>query len=156
MREEMKRRLIGAAVLVFCGFMASNAPAGAWSSAPTTHQKPTNWGHRDTAVYVVSTLNLLHTKNGKPMPLIFQQSMGVARFDVYADQNVTDMYFIQLKREDGAVVAAFAYAMGWSKPKLVYISSRKFGHARAPLKVVVAYKSDVKQLIGSFTSTFPV
>lgn len=147
------RRIFAACTLGAAGLIACVGSAGA-ASAPT-HGKTVNWGQHDTAVYVVSTLNLLHTKKGQSVPSMFQQRMGVSHFDVYADTAVSDLYFVQMKRDDGSIVAAFAYTMGWTKPKLVYSTTDKLGRAKPALKIVVSYKSDPKQLIGSFTSTLP-
>ncbi|GAC1400408.1 MAG: hypothetical protein NVSMB52_13980 [Chloroflexota bacterium] len=128
----------------------------AYGASTRPHQHPVNWNQHDTAVYVVSTLNLLHSKNGRSLTTIYQQRLGVSHFDVYADTATSDLYFIEMKRDDGSVVGVYAYQVGWSKPKLVYIVSDKFGHVKSPLKLIVAYKSDSKSLMASFTSTFPL
>lgn len=117
--------------------------------------KTVNWNQHDTAVYVVSTLNLLRTRRGQPVTTILARRLNVTHYDVYADQSAQSLYFIQLRRDDGAVVGAFAYHMGWAKPIGISGSGRRLVRSRIIARIVHAYNGDNKLLIGSFTSTLP-
>jgi hypothetical protein len=81
--------------------------------------------------------------------------LGVAHFEVYADLNVPDLYFIQLRREGGGLAGAFVYQMGWQSPESASFLTTRLGVPRAPRKYLQEYRSDPKQLQGSFTSTLP-
>lgn len=113
-----------------------------------------NWSQHDTAVYVVSTLNLLHTGKGQPLTAILANKLNVARYDVYADQSVSNLYFITPRRSDGAVVAAFAYSMGSPRPQVLFVNGVHF-HTSSNQHALAQYHSDAKVLIGSFSSTLP-
>jgi len=112
------------------------------------------WSRRDTAVYVVSTLNLLRTAQGRPLPTTLQRR-GVASFDVYADSARPDLYFIVLVRANEDVAGALAYHMGWLKPQSISSLTDKLGVRSAQEDIARAYTSDLRLLIGSFTSTLP-
>ena len=73
----------------------------------------------------------------------------------YGQVAQADLYFIQLKRADGATAGTLAYQMGWMKPQSVTATTNRFGITAAAASVVQAYQSDPTRLIGSFTSTFP-
>lgn len=109
-----------------------------------------NWDQRDTAIYVVSTLNLARTPKGHTLA----QSPGARRFDVFADTENVDLYFIQIHTRSGRV-GVLAYEMGWAKPQSIGNFPARFGLRVAPPMVVAAYKDDPKQLIGSFNTTLP-
>lgn len=147
------RRFLAVFVFVATGVMTGVLPAHA--AGEGSHDKVINWDQRDTAVYVVSTLNLLHTHAGKPITDVLSRKLHVARYDIYADSAVANLYFIQLRRDDGSVAGVFAYEIGWSKPMLVSLSVRRALARRAPDKLSQEYRTDPKQLIGSFTSTLP-
>lgn len=147
------RRILLVSVLSIVGLAMGVVPASA--AGTSSHIKVTNWGQRDTAVYVVSTLNLLHTRNGKPVTALLARKLDVARYDVYADTAVTDLYFIQLRRNDGSVAGVFAYQIGWARPVLVSLSLPRAIAHHANEKIARAYRYDQKQLIGSFGSTLP-
>jgi hypothetical protein len=114
-----------------------------------------NWQVRDTAIYVVSTLNLLRTGSGHSFAAVAQRQLSVDRFDVYSDLDQRDLYFVQLKRDDGTVAGVLAYMMGWPKPKSVTSAISSMGIDRAPEVIVQAFKADRLKLFGSFTSTLP-
>jgi hypothetical protein len=124
-------------------------------SATTTPPSTVNWSQHDTAVYVVSTLNLLHTRSGRSFPDLVTHKFDVTRYDVYADQSVSNLYYVQLRQDDGTVVGAFAYSMGWPKPRILFLGVDKPQASHAPQRIALAYHSDPKTLIGSFTSTLP-
>jgi hypothetical protein len=150
--EEIVRKL---GVLLFCGFAALVGAAGpVRADGSTTHQQASNWTQHDTAVYVVSTINVLRTKYGTPMEPVLQKRVGVTRYNVYADQNRSDLYFIKMKR-GRLVVGQLAYQMGWVKPMSLCKLMTKLGVQQAPDAVVSAFTSDEKKEIGSFTSTLP-
>lgn len=143
------RRLV---ILLVFGLAASVAPVHAQESG--SHGKsPVNWQQRDTAVYVVSTLNLLGRTRNHSVQRVFQR-LNITHLDVYADSAQANLYFIELKRDDSTTVGALAYQMGWSKPKRISWAAGK----RIPSvagAIVQAYRMDAKTLIGSFTSTLP-
>lgn len=114
-----------------------------------------NWDKRDAAAYVVSTMNLLYTKRGKAVTTVLSRQLGIARYDVYQDSASTYLYFIQFRNADGVVAGAVAYQMGWAKPQSVTVTADKLGIRRASDKAIEAFKSDPKELIGSFTTTLP-
>lgn len=148
------RNVLGIALLGACAAVAGVLPTHA-ASTTQTHQHTTNWNQHDTAVYVVSTLNLLHTRDGRAFSSLLSGRLNVTRFDVYADITTPDLYFIQLRRDDGSVAGAFAYRMGWSKPQVLFLSVSKSVAHRGNDKIQAAYRADGKQLIGSFSSTLP-
>ena len=143
-------RILLALFSVLLGLVLWAVPAHA-AGTPTSPPSPITWQQRDTAVYVVSTLNLVRTPAGQPLV----EKLNAARFDVYADLARADLYFIILRSRDGSVVGAFAYQLGWAKPRSISRSTRLLGIERAPRSVVLAFRTDHKQLIGSFTSTMP-
>jgi hypothetical protein len=130
-------------------------PTHEHASSPGTTQAPVNWSQHDTAVYVVSTLNLLHTRTGQSFADLLTHKYNVTHYDVYADQNVSNLYYIQLRRDDGSMAGAFAYSMGWSRPRIVFLGIDKPQASHAPQRIAAEYHTDSKILIGSFTSTLP-
>ncbi len=120
-----------------------------------TDQHAVNWNQHDTAVYVVSTLNLLRTHDGRPFASIWERRGRVTHFDIYADGSQDNLYFIEMKRSDNSMVGALAYQMGWDKPRTVTSSITKFHIPSAPDRVIQSYQTDVKTPIGSFTTTLP-
>lgn len=147
------RRTVTAAALGVAGLLWTIVPASA--AGTSSHDRTPNWNQRDTAAYVVSTLNLLHLRNGRPVIQVLSRKLGVTRYDVYADSSVADLYFIQLKRDDGTEVGAFAYQIGWSKPQMLSLKIRHPMAHRATGRIFQEYRDDSKQLIASFTSTLP-
>jgi hypothetical protein len=147
------RRIIAIAALGAAALLTSVIPAHA-AGTPTKPQTP-NWNQHDTAVYVVSTLNLLHTRKGQPITATLTGKLSVTHYDVLADTVVSDLYFIQLRRDDGTVAGALAYQLGWQKPQLLTLALPRGVCKHAADKVMQEYRSDAKQLIGSFTSTLP-
>lgn len=149
----MRLRRTGAAILGSVLTLAiSIIPARASGHAD---QRPVNWNQHDTAVYVLSTLNLLRTHGGRPFTSIWAHKGRVTHFDVYADGSQDNLYFIEMKRSDNSVVGALGYQMGWDKPRSVTPSITRFHIPPAPDRVIQSYQSDVKFSIGSFTTTLP-
>ncbi len=161
------RQLAAVLGLVACGLFAAVAPVAAAGSSTHANASPihehlsntgssaASWSQHDTAVYVVSTLNLLHSHNGQSMTDQFTHKMNVTHYDVYADQSVTNLFFIYLRRDDGSIAGVFAYTMGWSRPRLVFLGSTTKVRNHSPNRIALAYRTDAKVLIGSFTSTLP-
>jgi hypothetical protein len=144
-------------VLIFTlfGLAATVSPVGAAGQTTRTHHS-VNWATRDTAVYVVSTLNLLHTRQGHLVTAVLQHH-GVTRFDVYADVDTDGVYFVLLKRESGTTVGGLVYQMGWERPQSLFgVTDRFITIQRANSGVRQEFKSDSKLLIGSFSSTMPM
>lgn len=76
------------------------------------------------------------------------------RFEVYADTQVTGLYFIESLRSRGPAVAAFVYHLGWAKPALLFSHVRLTSPIRAASPDLEhAYTTDTKVLIGQFTHT---
>ncbi|MBV9282179.1 MAG: hypothetical protein JOZ41_19025 [Chloroflexi bacterium] len=100
-------------------------------------------------------MNLLRVAHGRSLPDVLTRDFSVARFDVIADLNNEDLYFVQLKSDQGAVVGALAYRMGWFKPRSVSALTDRLGVHPAPRMIADAYRNDPKQTIGTFTSTLP-
>ena len=147
------RRISLVSVCFLFGLTVCVLPANA--AGKRANPGPTNWTQHDTAVYVVSTLNLVRLPKGGWLPAVLTGQYGVVRFDVFADVNTAQLFFVQLRRDDGSVVGSLAYRMGWSRPKSVSPLTDKLGVHRAYHSIVEAYKSHPKALIGSFTSTMP-
>lgn len=141
-------------LVLICGFLGLSSIASV-SAAKGRGSHVTNWSQHDTAVYVVSTLNLLRTKKGHAVATVFKNRMGVRTYNVYADTSVADLYFIDLVKGNNSTVGTFAYKMGWQKPMSVSGLLGRFGAHRAPLSIVSDYQIDHKTLIGSFGSTLP-
>ena len=114
-----------------------------------------DWGTHDTAVYVVSTVNVLRTRTGRPIGRLLRHKLGVRRYNVYADGEVTDLYFIDMVKLDGTSIGTLAYKMGWQKPMSLSSVFDNLSISQAPNTISTGYKSDKKTLIGSFTSTMP-
>jgi hypothetical protein len=142
--------------LLCCGLacvLATVAPAHAAGNGQ--RQQKVNWNQRDTAVYVVSTINLVRSRSGKALATALAGKLDVTRYVVYDDSALTDLYFVELKRDDGSVAGTLAYQLGWPKPRTVTQSLTKLGVAAASADIADAYHTDPKVLIGSFSSTLP-
>jgi len=127
-----------------------------WNTASAAaHHNSVSWSQRDRAVYVVSTMNLVHCRTGRLLTSTLVQRFGVTHYDVYADQQVSNLYFIEPKRDDGTSAGALAYQLGWVAPMSVSPFLDKLHIHHAPGSAVSAFHNDLKQLIGSFTSTIP-
>lgn len=132
-------------------------PAANAMAAGNSHHQSTaaNWNQRDTAIYVVSTLNLLRTTKGQNLPWLLTSRLGISHFDVYADDQVNNLYFVELRRDNGDIAGALGYQMGWFKPRSVTSFTDKLGVPKGSARLVNAYKNDSRQFVGSFTSTLP-
>jgi hypothetical protein len=135
------------------GLAVAAGPAYAAGTGPRAAQPAVNWQQRDTAVYVVSTMNLLNRTGGHTITQVLAH-LGVAHLDVYADTAQANLYFIELKRADGSIAGVLAYQMGWPKPKRVVWSTGRTVPAVDP-RIAQAYRTDPRTLIGTFTSTTP-
>jgi hypothetical protein len=146
-------RTIGRLVtLAILGLAVTVVPVHAAESG--SHGKsPVNWQQRDTAVYVVSTLNLLGRTQNHTVQQMFQR-LNITHLDVYADNVQANLYFIELRRDDYTTAGSLAYEMGWSKPKRISWPAGKSIPA-VTSAIAQAYRTDDKTLIGSFTSTLP-
>jgi hypothetical protein len=126
-----------------------------YAGAHSQQKSTIDWSTHDTAVYVVSTVNLLRNRAGRPLGWQLRHRLGVRRYNVYADGAVTDLYFIDLVKTDGTLVGSLAYKMGWVKPMSLSPAFDAMGIPRAADAIASGYKLDKKTLIGSFTSTLP-
>src|SRR5437588_12809773 len=79
--RERVYRLFAVGILGFLGLLVPALPvSAAGNSGNQTHQQHSvDWGQHDTAVYVVSTLNVLHTRKGQPVVAILTKRVGIAR-----------------------------------------------------------------------------
>jgi hypothetical protein len=136
--------------------VASGAVYLSWkpTSASARHTL-SKWELRDSAAYVVSTMNLARCNGRRLLTPILDHQYGVTHYDVYADQATTGLFFIEPKRSDGSSTGALAYQMGWMAPQSVSSSFDALHTHRAPPDVYSAFKNDKKHLIGSFASTVP-
>jgi hypothetical protein len=146
------RRFVSFGICLSALFIILHAGSAAHAAS---HRNASNWKQHDIAVYVVSTLNLLHTHNGQALTATLAQHLGVTHYDVYADQQVANLYFIEPRKDDESSVGALAYQMGWVAPMSVSSSFNKLHVRHAPNADYSAYRNDLKQLIGTFTSTVP-
>lgn len=143
------RRLL---IMSALGFAMSVVPAHAQGSGAHGNA-PVNWQQRDTAVYVVSTLNLLGHARNHTVQQMFQH-LNITRIVVYADNDQANLYFIELKRDDSSTAGILAYQLGWPKPKRISWSAGK-AIPSVNSGIAQAYRTDSKTLIGTFTSTLP-
>jgi hypothetical protein len=111
------------------------------------------WMDHDTAVYVVSTLNLLRTPRGHSSTRLLVRKMHATHVEVWKDLKVDGLFFIEFKRDDSSIVGALAYEMGWTKPAGVLPIMDRFGVTPAPAAVVKAFKIDPTRLLESFGSS---
>lgn len=114
-----------------------------------------NWQRRDTATYVVSTLNLLRTNNGQSVTKVVQNRLDVSRYSIWGDRVVPGLYFIQLKRDTGSVVGVLAYQMGWVKPLSLTPRLDALGVTPASREVQREYHHGHLVFLGAFTSSLP-
>lgn len=112
------------------------------------------WKQRDTAIYVVSTLNLLRDGHQLVVKELARR-LHVASYDVYEDIDSAGLYFIELRKANGATVGSFAYKMGWIKPRSMSHNLDRYGLLPAGSSVVDAFHTDSKHLMAHFDSTLP-
>jgi hypothetical protein len=129
------------------------APVFAAGSGPVT---PPDWQKHDTAVYVVSTLNLLHGPKGEPAALVLQRA-GVTDYDVYADRAVPNLYFIELGfagvgRAPEQPAPTLVYRLGWKLPRSVTPRVANLRIRLAPRSLIHAAQTDPRDLLATFTS----
>jgi hypothetical protein len=121
----------------------------------SAHRIMSSWDRRDSAAYVVSTLNLVHCRDGRPLAPILSQRYPGARYDVFVDQQISNLFFIEPRRADGSTVGALAYQLGWLAPMSVTSSLSALHVRSAPAAVYSEFRTDAKQFIGTFSSTVP-
>lgn len=156
-------KVLGALI---CGCISLTIPFGVVNAAktPPREDRASNslrvteqaaWQRRDTATYVVSTVNLLRTQQGRPLRKFVEYRMGVDRYAIFADDDVPGLYFIRLKRDTGSVAGTLAYHMGWPVPLSLSHKLSVLGIKPAPRAVWQAYKTDHMTFLGAFTSSLP-
>jgi hypothetical protein len=74
---------------------------------------------------------------------------------VLADTKSQDLYFIEVKKDDGSLIGAYAYQMGWVKPQAISPALAHFGMHQASGDILADYRSDPKILMATFSSTRP-
>lgn len=121
----------------------------------SAHRIMSSWDRRDSAAYVISTLNLVHCRDGRSLAPILSQRYPGARYDVYVDQQISNLFFIEPRRADGSTVGALAYQLGWVAPMSVTSSLSALHVRSAPAAVYSEFRNDTKQFIGAFSSTLP-
>jgi hypothetical protein len=148
-------RFLAVCALAVAGVTAIGTPVHAAGNTSHPHATANTWSQHDTAVYVVSTLNLVRTRNGHPVTILLEHKFQVSKYAVLGDAKVPDLYFVELKRDDGSTFGVYAYQMGWARPFAITASVAHYGVKLAAQDIVNAYKSDTKPLIGTFDSTLP-
>ncbi len=139
-----------ALLCVFAGILGSCSPARA--AVPYTTSR---WTEHDTAVYLVSTINLLRTPSGRLTVTAMKEGLGASQFQVWKDVAVDGLYFIQLLRLDGSRAGTLAYQMGDAKPTSLRSRRPWLGAAPAPAGVARAFRHASPRLLASFSSTVP-
>lgn len=136
--------------------MATLVWASPTLAAKTSHPAhDMNWQQHDTAVYVVSTLNLIRAPNGSPISTLLESKLNVSEYRVFADLQDSDMFYVDVRRDNGSLVGTYVYQMGWLKPRALSAALIRYGAQAAPSKYFAEYHSDTKLLLGTFTSTLP-
>src|SRR5437660_713957 len=100
-------------VLMCCALLSLGVSVGSASANQkgTRSHHPINWQQRDTALYVVSTINVLRTTDGRAASSVFPTQLQVIRYNVLADLTTPDLFFIKMRRDDGSVAGILAYKM---------------------------------------------
>lgn len=145
-------RMFGVLLAMVAGLVS--AMPGQAGAAGRIH-RAIDWQQRDTAIYVVSTLNLVHVRHNQPLVSVVQSRLDVTRYAVYSAAREPNLFFIRMQLDDGSCAGALAYRMGWRMPRSISTSVRRLGVSTAPVPDVRAYWSGPKKLIGTFTSTLP-
>lgn len=156
-------KVLGALI---CGCIGLTIPFGVVNAAKAPHHEShvatslrstqqVSWQRRDTATYVVSTINLLRTDQGRPLTNVVEYRMDVSRYAIFADDDVPGLYFIQLKRGTGSVAGTLAYHMGWPTPLSLSRRLSTLGIDPAPPAVWQADKTDHMTFLGAFSSSLP-
>lgn len=156
-------KVLGALI---CSCIGLTIPFGVVNAAKAPHHesqvatslrstRQVTWQRRDTATYVVSTVNLLRTGEGQPLSTVVEYRMDVSRYAIFADDDVPGLYFIQLKRDTGSVAGTLAYHMGWPKPLSLSRGLSALGVDPAPPAVWQAFKTDHMSFLGAFSSSIP-
>src|SRR5579859_2504535 len=149
-RKNVRRLTLGIACAAL-GIAVSAIPTHATGSPSGGTHKVATWERHDTAVYVVSTLNLCTDSQGRSLYM----RVNPTHFDVFSDQNRDDLYFIKLRNRLNRTVGILSYQMGSLKPQAISFSMVRLGIPRANLSILMAFRSDPKQLLESFSSTVP-
>lgn len=145
-------RLIAVTALTLAGLLAWTLPAHAAADGVVT--APGTFSDQDTAVYVVSTLNLVRTGDRQSLVSVLTERYGAVRFAVWEDL-VTQTFVIEAKRADGSNAAMLVYRLGWDKPYSYSRLTAALGVPRSPRGVEGHFRSHAKRLLGSFSSTLP-
>lgn len=154
-------RPVALCAFILASMVSLALPAHVLRAAPHTGDRngvataDANWETRDTAVYIVSTLNLLRTRAGKPVVEVFERRDDVSKYVVLDDRRSQYLYFIELQRADGSVFGAYAFRMGWARPLAVTRSVSRFGVRLATPAVIAAYRSDPTVTLMAFPSPVP-
>jgi hypothetical protein len=156
-------KVLGALI---CGCIGLTIPFGVVNAAKAPpHDNQANpslqvaqqvqWQRRDTATYVVSTVNLLRTEQGQPLRKVVEYRMHVSRYAVFADDDVPGLYFIRLKQDTGSIAGTLAYRMGWPAPLSLCHKLSVLGITAAPPEIWRAYKTAHLTFLGAFSSSLP-
>jgi hypothetical protein len=143
--------------IIALGVFTSGVLAASSTPPQSTHrQQVPDWNQQDTAAYVVSTLNLLHTRTGRPLVTTLTRSANVDRFEVWEVLGgPRGLYIIQLKDAYGEWLGAFVYRMGWMKPMSASPLTDHLGVRHAWPRILNLSRQYPKKLIGTFGSTLP-
>ena len=84
--DEVEKKVRITVLTVLCAIVGMSLLGPAATPASARPSQGVNWGQHDTAVYVVSTLNLLRTKKGNPMVNVMKRQLGVDHYNVYVSE----------------------------------------------------------------------
>src|SRR5947209_1178972 len=147
-------RLMGAGLLAISSVVAVRTPVHGAGTSSRGHAT-VNWNQHDTAVYVVSTLNLFRTRTGRPVSQFFRYRSGVTSFTVLSDVGSPNLYFVGLNRANGSILGTYAYQIGWTRPMAVTSSLAHFGAQMATTDVRDSYHTDRLVALETVTFTLP-
>jgi hypothetical protein len=143
-------KIVGAVIVAVAGLLIGAGTA----SAAISPSAPADWSQYDTAVYVVSTLNVVRTRDAQPLVPLLAARYGVVRYAIWQDLQAID-YVIQPKRASGRNAGMLVYRLGWDKPYSFSRFTHKLGVPGPPQPIPGNFQTDSKKLIGTFASTLP-
>jgi hypothetical protein len=151
--------VIAAALLTgFSGAAAIGATYAPRSAAPRHrtythhHHRGISWKEHDRLVYAVSTLNAPLCSDGRQLSAVLWNDDGARIFDVGKSTANHQLYFIQVRAANKALLSVFAYQFGWKLPQGA--QNYQCVTAAGP-DVVAGYRSHAWKFEMQFNSTFP-
>jgi hypothetical protein len=114
-----------------------------------------SWRERDTAIYVLSTLNLLSGLSPDALTQRLRRTAHIRSYAVATDLLKPGIYFILLERADTTIDGACVYRMGWLAPQAATSLPPPLRARWASWSMGVAYRSDPTRVVYSATSLMP-